>query len=273
MERPERDGLVVGPDRPRTIYLPGPEGLRPVDIYTPEGFALLADLWTRANWQQKFSYEVTWLGMPIIQLPEDMVMLQEVIWRVRPEVIIETGTAHGGSAIFYASLLELLGRGRVISIDIEIRRYNRLAILAHPLSRRLTLIEGSSTDPAVVERVQALLRPGERVLVALDSNHSRAHVRRELDLYAPLVSPGSYLIVFDGVMEVLTGAPNGAPHWAEDSPAAAVRDFLAAHPEFVVDPYYNRLRVTYCPGGFLRRRTPEELSAEPPGGAPWTAPA
>ena len=238
-----------------------PDGPCEVDIYSPEGYALLANLWTRAGWQQKASYEVTWLGVPIIQMPEDMVMMQELIWKLRPDVIIESGVAHGGSVILYASIQELLGKGRVIGIDVEIRKFNRLAMQSHPMSKRLTLIEGSSVDPATVTRVQSLIRPGESVLVALDSNHSAAHVGQELALYAPMVTAGSYLVVFDGVMQILPDAPLGSPTWDRDNPWQAVQDFLRTCHDFEVDPYYNRLRVTYCPGGFLYRGTSQ-------GGAP-----
>lgn len=245
------------PDLPSQFSLELPGGSRTFDIYSEEGFRVLANLWLRAGWQQKFSYNVTWLGIPIIQMPEDMLMLHELLYKLRPDVVIETGTAHGGTAVFYASMLELLGRGRVISIDVEIRKYNRLAILSHPMSKRIRLIEGSSTDPETVEQVRALVRPHETVLVALDSNHTAAHVRRELELYHGFVTPGSYLVVFDGVMTVLTDAPNGSPVWDRDNPLTAVSEFLADHPEFEVDDYYNRLLVTYCPGGFLRRKAPE----------------
>jgi len=184
-------------------------------------------------------------------------MLQELIWKVRPEVIIESGVAHGGALVLYASLLELIGRGRIIGIDIEIRKYNRLTIEAHPLSKRITLVEGSSVDRHVVDRVRDMIRPNESVMVMLDSNHSRDHVRAELDLYSPLVTPGSYLVVFDGVMAMLADAPNGSPAWAEDNPGRAVVDFLQKHPEFEPDRNYERLAVTYCRGGYLRRnRTP-----------------
>jgi cephalosporin hydroxylase len=142
-----------------TILLETTEGSRTIDIYSEEGFELLSELWLKSAWQQKISYRLTWLGVPIIQLPEDMVMMQELIYKTRPDVVIETGTAHGGSAIFYASLLELLGKGRVISIDVEIRHYNRLAILSHPMSKRITLIEGSSTEDNTVAQVQKLTNP------------------------------------------------------------------------------------------------------------------
>ncbi len=227
---------------------------REVDAYTEEGFRILSDLWTRSGWQRKQSYEVTWLGVPIIQLPEDIVMMQELLWKVRPDVVIESGVAHGGSIVLYASILELLGRGRVVGVDVEIRKYNRLAIESHPLSRRITLIEGDSVADETLAAVRALIGPDEKVLVALDSLHTRAHVAAELERYAPLVTPSSYIVVFDGVMSMLTDAPSGSPDWEADNPLEAVRDFLRTHEEFEIDPSYNRLRVTYCPSGFLRRR-------------------
>jgi cephalosporin hydroxylase len=243
--------LVVSQD---ALMLETDEGSRKIDIYSEEGFGLLAELWVKSSWQYKISYELTWLGVPIIQLPEDILMMQELIYKVRPDIIVETGTAHGGSAVFYASMLELLGKGQVISIDVEIRKHNRLAIQSHPMSKRITLIEGSSTDEDVLAQVRQLIRSQDAVLVALDSNHTYAHVQEEMEKYSKLVTPESYMVVFDGVMEILTDAPSGSPAWATDSPAAALRDFLAKHEEFEVDPYYNRLGVTYCPDGFLRRK-------------------
>ena len=245
------DTTIARPDRVITIRTDG--GTREVDIYTPEGFEIVADLFTRAGWQNKLSYEVTWLGIPIIQLPEDILMIQELIWKVRPEVIIESGVAHGGALILYASLLQLLGRGRVVGVDIEIRKYNRLAIESHPMAGRISLIEGSSTDPATFDAVRSHVAAGQRTMVMLDSNHTRDHVRRELELYAPLVTPGSYLVVFDEVMPMVADAPNGKPTWTEDNPLEAVRDFLGEHPEFEVDHAYERLATTYCRNGYLRR--------------------
>jgi cephalosporin hydroxylase len=239
-----------------SITVSDDDGDHVVDIYTPDGFRVLADLFTRAGWQNKLSYEVTWLGIPIIQLPEDIVIVQELIWRVRPEVIVECGVAHGGALVLYASVLELLGRGRVVGVDVEIRKYNRLAIESHPLAKRITLIEGSSIEAGTAAAVRASVEPGQRTMVMLDSNHTREHVRAELELYAPLVSPGSYLVVFDEVMPMVADAPNGKATWVDDNPLEAVRDFLSSHPEFVADPAPERLGVTYCRGGFLRRLDP-----------------
>lgn len=229
------------------------QGSRELDIYSPDGFKVLSNLFTRSGWQQKISYEPTWLGIPIIQTPEDIVMLQELVWKVRPDVIIECGVAHGGALVLYASILDLIGKGQVIGIDVEIRKYNRLALQSHPMSRRFTLIEASSVDAQTVEQVRALIQPDDTVLVTLDSNHTKAHVAKELDLYAPLVTPDSYMVVFDGVMQVLTDAPGGSPTWDKDNPWQAVQDFLSKNEEFEVDHYYNRLKVTHCPGGFLKR--------------------
>jgi cephalosporin hydroxylase len=231
-----------------------PEGEREVDIYSEEGFRVLSQLWTRSNWQNRLSYEVTWLGIPIIQLPEDMALMQELIWKVRPDVIVESGVAHGGALVLYASILELLGRGRVIGVDIEIRKYNRLAIEAHPLSHRIELIEGDALADETVAAVRSRIKPGERVMVTLDSNHTRDHVRGELERYAPLVTPNSYLVVFDGVMSLVADAPAAGKGWDEDNPLEAVRDFLDGNKDFELDRSYERLAVTYCQGGFLRRR-------------------
>jgi cephalosporin hydroxylase len=229
------------------------EGPQELDIYSPEGFKVLSNLFTRSGWQQKISYEPTWLGIPIIQTPEDIAMMQELIWKVRPDVIIECGVAHGGALVLYASILDMTGKGHVIGVDVEIRKYNRLALQSHVMSRRFTLIEGSSVDEATVKQVRDMIRPDDRVMVTLDSNHTAEHVAKELDLYSPLVTTDSYLVVFDGVMQVLTDAPGGSPTWATDNPWQATEEFLAKHSDFEVDPYYNRLKVTHCPGGFLRR--------------------
>src|SRR5688500_1132641 len=164
-----------------------PAGEREVDIYSEEGFRVLSQLWTRSNWQNRLSYEVSWLGIPIIQLPEDMVVMQELIWKVRPDVIVEAGVAHGGALVLYASVLELLGRGRVIGLDVNIRKCNRLPSEAHPLSHRIELMGGDSLADEPVAPVRSRIRPGERVLVALDSNHPQRHVAGEVEHYAPLV--------------------------------------------------------------------------------------
>jgi cephalosporin hydroxylase len=200
------------------------------------------------------------MGRPIIQLPEDVVRIQELIWRLQPELIIETGVAHGGSLIFYASLFEAMRKGRVIGIDVEIRAHNRAAIEAHPLAARITLIEGNSVAPSIVEALRAQVRRGETVLVVLDSNHSLEHVAAELSAYSPMVSAGSYVVACDGIMKQVAGAPRTAPDWTWNNPLSAVDNFLAGTSEFVREepPFaFNegrvRDRVTYWPKCFLKR--------------------
>lgn len=227
---------------------------RTLPLYGPEAFQAISRLWIKTGWAAKYSYNFTWMGRPVIQLPEDLVGVQELICKVEPEVIIETGVAHGGSSVFYASLLEVLGRGRVISIDIEIRAHNRKAIEAHHLKKRITLIERSSVAPETLKEVRNLLSPNERVMVILDSNHSKEHVRKELELYAPLVSSGSYLVATDGIMEDLDDVPGGKANWMQDNPKAAAHEFLAEHPEFELDPEPTRLGITYWPEAYLRRK-------------------
>jgi cephalosporin hydroxylase len=238
----------------RLVRVDTPEGEREVDVYSEEGFRVLSELWTRSNWHNRLSYEVTWLGIPIIQLPEDMVAMQELIWKVRPDVIVESGVAHGGALVLYASILELLGRGRVVGVDIEIRKYNRLAIEAHPMSHRIELIEGDSLADDTVQKVRSFITPGDRVMVTLDSNHTREHVLGELERYGPLVTPNSYLVVFDAVMALVADAPAAGDGWSEDNPLEAVREYLGRNDDFEVDRSFERLAVTYCQGGFLRRR-------------------
>jgi cephalosporin hydroxylase len=232
-------------------------------LASPEAFQLVSAAWVRAGWDTKYVYSFSWLGRPIIQLPEDMIRIQEIIYRLKPDVILETGIAHGGSLVFYASLCKAMGKGRVIGIDIEIRPHNRAAIEAHELFGLLTLIEGSAVDPVIVSQAAAQIQPGETVLVLLDSNHSKAHVLAEMAAYAPLVSPGSYLLVADGIMGQLEeGAPRSQPDWAWNNPAEAAKEFVAAHPDFVLEepafPFNEGLvqdRVTYWPSGIIRRRS------------------
>ena len=202
------------------------------DLYSKDAFEKLSHIWLKMSWQQKYSYTFTWLGRPIIQHPEDMVRMQEVICTLAPDVIVETGVAQGGSLVFSASLLKALGKGRVIGVDIEIRPHNRTAIEAHPLADMITLIEGDSTAASVVDSVRALIAPGDKVLVILDSDHSRRHVLNELQAYWPLVSVGSYIVATDGIMQWLDDVPRGKSEWKTDNPVSAVHDFLATNDRF-----------------------------------------
>lgn len=234
---------------------------RVLDLYSKEAFAAISRQWVRVGWDQKYQYTFSWMGRPVIQLPEDMIRIQEVIFSVKPDVIIETGVAHGGSLIFYSSLCKAMEKGRVIGIDIEIRSHNRAAIEAHPLNDRITLIEGSSTAPDIVAQVKSLVKPGETVLVILDSNHTYAHVYDELEAYAEMVTPGSYIVATDGIMYDLADVPRGTPNWATDNPTFAARDFAAKHPEFNIEqpawPFNESLldqNITHWPGAWLKRQ-------------------
>lgn len=211
--------------------------------------------WMRRAFEQKYMYNFSWMGRPIIQTPVDMMAMQELIWQVKPQVIVETGVAHGGSLLFYASLLELLGEGEVIGVDIDIRAHNRKAIEEHPMSRRLHLIQGSSTSVEVVEQVRTRVIGKQRVMVCLDSNHTEEHVLAELDAYAGLVTKGSYLVVFDSVVEDLPKDFFADRPWnVGDNPKTAVHKWLPKHPEFVIDrDFESKLLLTVCPDGFLKR--------------------
>jgi cephalosporin hydroxylase len=229
-------------------------------IGTPEAFRILSKLWLRSGWDTKYVYSFTWLGRPIIQLPEDMIRLQEVIYTVQPDVIIETGVAHGGSLVFYASLCKAMSKGRVVGIDIEIRPHNRAAIESHALSSYITLVEGSSIDAAVVEQVKAQIEPGERVIVLLDSCHTKEHVLAELKAYSPMVSPGSYIVAMDGIMEEVAGAPRTEADWTWNNPQRAATEFVESNREFAIEepPFqFNEgeitERITYWPSAFIRR--------------------
>jgi cephalosporin hydroxylase len=234
---------------------------RILGLYTKEAFELISQQWTKVGWNQKYAYTFSWMGRPVIQLPEDMVRIQEVVHRVKPDVIVETGIAHGGSLVFYASLCKAMGKGRVIGIDIKIRPHNRQAIEAHELYSLITLVEGSSTAPEVVSRIKSLVKRREVVTVILDSAHSKQHVLAELEAYHDLVTSGSYIIAADGIMRDLSDVPGGKTEWLWDNPAAAVAEFAKKHSEFVLEnptwPFNEsglRENVTYWPGAWLRRQ-------------------
>lgn len=232
---------------------------RRADLYSKEAFDLISQIWLKVGWNEKYSYTFSWMGRPIIQLPEDMVRTQEVIYRVKPDVIVETGVAHGGSLVFYASLCKIMGKGRVIGVDIEIHESNRRAIEAHDLSPLITLIEGDSVSQEVVSRVKSLIQPEETVLVLLDSNHTYPHVLAELEAYHGLVTPGSYIVATDGIMKDLYDVPRGNPEWIKDNPAYAAVEFVKTHPEFILEqptwPFNESQldrNLTHWPGAWLR---------------------
>jgi len=233
---------------------------RTVELGSAEGFRIVSDIWLRSGWDTKYVYSFSWLGRPIIQLPDDLLRIQEVIFKVKPDVIIETGVAHGGSLIFYATLCKAMEHGRVIGIDIEIRPHNRKAIEEHFLFPFITLIEGSSVDEKIVSTVKQLVKPHEKVLILLDSNHTKQHVLAELNAYSPLVSVNSYIVATDGIMEKLVGAPRSNSDWATNNPKKAAEEFVTINTDFVVEePTFlfnegtSQDRVTYWPSAFILR--------------------
>ncbi len=227
----------------------------------------------RASTGPKYSYNFHWLDRPIIQYPQDIVAMQELIWQIRPDLIIETGIAHGGSLIFSASMLALLDMSeaieagasfdparsarRVLGIDIDIRPHNRTAIEAHPMASRIEMIEGSSIAPEVIAQVQTAAKGKKRVLVCLDSMHTHAHVLAELEAYAPLVTAGSYCVVFDTLIEDMPADTYSDRPWGPgDNPKSALHAYLRDHPEFEIDTdIAQKLLITVAHDGFLRRKS------------------
>lgn len=227
--------------------------------------------WLRRTLAHKYSYNYSWMGRPIIQYPQDMVAIQELIWQIKPDLVIETGIAHGGSLILSASMLALLdycgavetgqtldpksSRRRVLGIDIDIRAHNRTAIEAHPMAHRIDMIQGSSIAPEIVAEVYKRAAGHERIMVILDSNHTHEHVLAELDAYSSLVSHGSYCVVFDTVIEDLPADMYPDRPWdVGNNPKTAVRDFLSRNHDFEVDEAMEaKLLITVAPGGYLRR--------------------
>jgi len=239
---------------------------RKVPLYSPEGFRIISDLWIKVGWDQKYMYSFTWLGRPIIQIPDDAFRIQEVIYTIKPDVIIETGVAHGGSIIFYASLCKIMGNGTVIGVDIEIRPHNRKAVEEHELFPLITLIEGDSISDAVLKQVQQVVAEKKVVLVILDSNHSYAHVSKELGHYSRFVTRGSYLVVTDGSQEYLNQTPRAKREyvncqtWSYDNPKRATEEFVKRNPAFkIVEPMFPfneghiKFRVTHWPSAFIQR--------------------
>ena len=219
-----------------------------------------------ASTRKKYSYNFTWLGRPIIQYPQDIVAMQEIVWRIRPDLIVETGVAHGGSVIFYASMMELIGQnGLVIGIDIEVRKHNRIEIEKHPMARRIKLIEASSVNVATSRQVEEEALKRKCVMVVLDSNHTHQHVLNELKLYSPLVSLGSYCVVFDTIINyVPDGTYSDRPWSRANNPATAIREFLTSNHDFEIDKEIdNKLLISVARGGFLRRKKSDSPTLKP----------
>ena len=205
----------------------------------------------------RYSYNFTWLGRPIIQYPQDMIAMQELIWDIKPDLIIETGIAHGGSLIFYASILEMIGKGEVLGVDIDIREHNRKEIESHPMFKRIKMIQGSSIDSEIVAEVATHTKGKQKILVTLDSNHTHDHVLAELQMYSPFVSLNSYLVVYDTIVEKLPEDPlpgHIRPWTVGDNPWTALKTFMVENPHFEIDQSVNnKLLISVAPDGYLKR--------------------
>jgi cephalosporin hydroxylase len=231
-------------------------------LYSKAAFEVISRQWLRVGWSLSYYMNFSWFGLPVLQIPEDLIRLQEVIHELRPDVVVETGVYRGGSLLFHAAMCELLGKGRVVGVDLHLAAADRDAIRQHALAPRITLIEGNSTSAAMVGLVGELILPGEVVLVILDSSHTKDHVREELESYSRLVTSGSYIVVADGLMRDLADVPGGKHEWATDNPLNAVEEFVLDHPEFEQAqpawPFHEgplTENVSHWPGGWLRRRS------------------
>jgi cephalosporin hydroxylase len=220
-----------------------------------KNFKEISQKWLLESFQKKYEYNFNWLGRPIIQFPFDIIAMQEIIWEVKPDLIIETGIAHGGSIIFSASMLEIIGKGEVLGIDIDIRKHNRTEIENHTMSKRISMIESSSVSPEIIEKVEEFVSGKEKILVFLDSNHTHEHVLQELKLYSKFVSKGSYIVVFDTFVEDLPDEFSKDRPWGKgNNPKTAVWEFLSENKNFEIDKFIeNKLIITSVPDGFLKR--------------------
>jgi len=213
-----------------------------------------ADQFNIVSNKELYSYNFSWMGRPIIQYPQDMVAMQEIIWQLQPDLIIETGIAHGGSLIYYASLMELTGKGEILGVDIDIRAHNRAEIEKHPMAKRIKMIQGSAIDQGIVDQVKEVAKGKKTVLVTLDSNHTHAHVLEELRLYSPFVTKGSYCVVFDTIVEDMPKGMYDRPWDQGDNPKTAVWEFLKSNPDFEIDKSIdNKLLISVAPDGYLKK--------------------
>ncbi len=218
-------------------------------------FKKLTKSWFESSVKFEYSYHFTWLGRPIIQYPQDIMALQEIIWKVKPDLIIETGIARGGSLMFSASILQLLGKGKVLGIDIKIRPENKKKIQQHFLWKRISMIEGSSIDKKTIDKVYKFAKGKKRVMVVLDSNHTHEHVLNELKAYSPLVSKNSYLVVFDTIIEDLPKKIESKQPWSKgNNPKTALLEFLKHNKQFKIDKEIeNKLMISVAPSGYLQK--------------------
>ncbi len=237
-----------------------------IQLYSPEGFKIISDVWLRVGWDQKQMYSFSWLGRPLIQTADDTLRIQEVIYSLKPDIILETGIAHGGSLIFYASLCKAMDCGKVIGVDIEIRPHNRVAIENHKLFDLITLIEGNSISLEIFNKVQKLINKEDKVIVILDSAHTYDHVLNELKLYSKFVSVGSFIVATDGSQEYLNETPRAQKEysecltWNKNNPKKAAEDFVKENNNFkIIEPEFPfnegniNFRVTHWPSAFIKR--------------------
>lgn len=209
--------------------------------------------WVKASIENKLAYEVDWLGIPIIQSPTDMILIQQLIFNVKPDFVIETGVAHGGSLVFSASILESIGHGHIIGIDIDIRKHNRRVLEKHRLFKRISLMEGDSTSADILEKIREMVLPKSKVVVFLDSNHYKDHVLKELKLYSRFVDVGSYVVVFDTVTSCMSKHGVCDVSYLNNGPKEAIEQFLVENRNFQVDEDFNKLFASYSPDGYLKR--------------------
>ncbi|MBK9271789.1 MAG: cephalosporin hydroxylase family protein [Saprospiraceae bacterium] len=204
--------------------------------------------------KEKYSYNFNWMGRPIIQYPQDMIAMQEIIWDLKPDLIIETGIAHGGSLIYYASIMELIGHGEILGIDIDIREHNKAEILRHPMAKRISMIQGSSVDQAIIQQVKDIAKGKQKIMVCLDSNHTHEHVLAELQNYHSFVSVGSYLVVFDTIIERMPKAMYDRPWDVGNNAMTAVDEFMKTNDQFIIDEQLDlKLLISVAPRGYLKK--------------------
>lgn len=231
-------------------------------IGSKKAFELISKLWLRSGWDMKYVYSFSWLGRPIIQLPDDLIRIQEIIFKIKPTVIIETGIAHGGGLIFYSSLMSnMMKKFKVIGVDIDIRKHNKKAIKAHPMYKNIKMYQGSSIDKEIFLKVKNNISKKDKVLVILDSNHSTEHVLSELNLYSKLVTKNSYLVACDGIQKAMHKAARSKPNWFTNNPLTAIKEFINKNKNFKIvnqDFTFNESKisknyVTYWPNAYLKK--------------------
>ncbi len=237
-------------------------GKKKYHIGSKKAFELITKVWLRSGWDNKYVYSFSWLGRPIIQLPDDLIRIQEIIYKVKPSIIVETGIAHGGGLIFYASLLSnIVKKFKVIGVDVDIRKHNKKAIKSHSMFKNILMYEGSSTDEKIITKIKKKISKKDKVLVILDSNHSTAHVLKELNIYSKLVTKNSFLVACDGIQKQMQGAARSKPDWNTNNPLTAIKRFIKDNKNFKItknnlifnESNLNDNFVTYWPNAYIKK--------------------